>query len=274
MRPLVVGFDLDMTLVDSRRGVGAALAALARETGRPIDTAAATSRLGPPLETELAHWFPADEVAAAADRYRELYPTVAIAPTPALPGAAAALAAVRRHGGRTVVVTAKHAPSARAHLDHLGLPADVVVGQHWGPAKGLALREHGASVYVGDHVSDVVGALAAGAVPVAVPSGPVPAAELAAAGAAVVLPSLVDFPDWLDGHVRWLADAPGIGRGLGPGRDRPGGPEGRNNGPSDQDQALRTDVVPSFGSDDLAGQARPGVRPQVSTVADGHGVWR
>src|SRR5947209_17013029 len=108
-----------MTLIDSRPGIAAGLDALAAETGRWIDSAAATARLGPPLDEELARWFPPAEIAAASDRYRALYPDFAITPTLALPGAREAVAAVGRAGGRVLVVTAKYAPNARLHLDHL-----------------------------------------------------------------------------------------------------------------------------------------------------------
>ena len=90
----VVGFDLDMTLIDSRPGIKAAFNVLADETGVAIDTDLVVSRLGPPVEVEMSHWFGSDRAAAMADRYRELYPTYAIAPSPPLPGVADALAAV------------------------------------------------------------------------------------------------------------------------------------------------------------------------------------
>ncbi|MEI7033484.1 HAD family hydrolase [Streptomyces pratensis] len=196
-RPLTVGFDLDMTLIDSRPGIAATYRALSARTGVPIDEALAVSRIGPPLETELAHWFPAEEVPAVADRYRALYATHAITPTGALAGALEAVAAVRALGGRALVVTAKHGPSARLHLDHLGIEPDVLIGRLWAEAKGEALREHGAQVYVGDHTGDVRGARAAGALSVAVPTGPCDAAELRAAGADVVLEDLTRFPAWL-----------------------------------------------------------------------------
>ena len=201
MRTFVVGFDLDMTLIDTRPGIAAVWDALSVETGTYVDSAAAVSRLGPPLDEELALWFPADRVAAMGDRFREIYPALAVAPTGLLPGAREAVDAVHRHGGRVVVVTAKYEPNARLHLEHLGIEADEVVGWRWGPAKGEALLEHGASVYVGDHVADVAGARVAGAVSVGVPTGPVPAEELLAAGADVVLTDLRDFPAWLDDHV-------------------------------------------------------------------------
>jgi pyridinium-3,5-biscarboxylic acid mononucleotide sulfurtransferase len=201
VRELVVGFDLDMTLIDSRPGIAATWAELARRTGVPIDVEATVSRLGPPLEVELATWFPADEVAARAREFRALYPDFAILGTSLLPGARAAVDAVHRHGGRAVVVTAKYEPNARLHLDHLGLQVDDLVGWRWGPAKGAALTERGATIYVGDHESDMVGAKAAGAVGVGVATGPVSAADLTAAGADVVLASLDDFACWLDGFV-------------------------------------------------------------------------
>ena len=54
-----------------------------------------------------------------------------------------------------------------------------------------------ASVYVGDHTGDVRGARTAGAVSVAVTTGPCDEAELRAAGADVILRDLTEFPEWL-----------------------------------------------------------------------------
>ena len=64
----------------------------------------------------------------------------------------------RPRGGQAIVVTAKHEPNAKLHLEHLGIEADAVIGWLWAEAKAEALREHGASVYVGDHTGDVRGA--------------------------------------------------------------------------------------------------------------------
>lgn len=198
---LVVGFDLDMTLIDSRPGIGAVWRTLAEETGVHIDVDLVVSRLGPPLEDEAANWFAADRIPAVAERYRELYPGIAITPTLPLPGARDALAAVRDLGGRTLVVTAKIGPNALLHVEHLGLPVDELVGGLWSAGKGTALRAHGARVYVGDQPSDMVGALTAGALAVGVPTGSASAADLRAAGADVVLDDLTAFPGWLAGHL-------------------------------------------------------------------------
>ncbi|MFG3202818.1 HAD family hydrolase [Streptomyces sp. NPDC048192] len=195
-----VGFDLDMTLIDSRPGIHACYTALAERTGTFIDADLAVTRLGPPLAEELINWFPAERVPEMADLYREMYPVYAIAATPAMAGAREAMAAVRAAGGRTMVVTAKYEPNAKLHLSHLGIDPDVVVGDLWAERKAEALREYAAGVYVGDHVGDVRGARTAGALSVGVATGPCPAEELRAAGADVVLDDLSAFPAWLAGY--------------------------------------------------------------------------
>jgi phosphoglycolate phosphatase len=200
-RALVVGFDLDMTLIDSRQGIAEVYRMLADETGVPIDADLAASRLGPPLETELAEWFPAADVPAMAARYREIYRSDAIPRTPYLPGAPEAVDAVHALGGRVIVITSKFTGNAHAHVDHLGLRADEVVGSAHGEGKRDALLRFGAGWYVGDHVADMRSARAAdaiepelGLVAVGVTTGPCDATELMAAGADIVLPDLWGFP--------------------------------------------------------------------------------
>ncbi len=193
---LSVGFDLDMTLIDSRPGIRAAYRALSAHTGVTIDADAAAGRLGPPLAHEMAHWFPEHEVPQAVAAYRALYPSHAIGPTRLMPGARAAVAAVRAAGGEVLVVTAKHEPLAHLHLEHLHLTVDTVVGDVWAEAKGTVLR--GAWAYVGDHVADVRAAKAAGCRSVAVATGPCGAEELRTAGADDVLTDLTAFPALLD----------------------------------------------------------------------------
>ncbi len=198
---LVVGFDLDMTLIDTRPGFSATLAALALETGVEMDVVAMSERLGPPLAQMLVPYYEAEVIPSMVDRFREHYPQHAIASTPHFDGAHEALAAVRRHGGSTVVVTGKFTPNAALHLDALAFDVDHLVGEVWGVGKAAVLQEHGASIYVGDHVHDVEGALAAGALSVSVLTGGCSEAELREAGTHVVLESLGDFPAWLDAHV-------------------------------------------------------------------------
>ncbi|MCW2613401.1 MAG: Haloacid dehalogenase domain protein hydrolase [Frankiales bacterium] len=199
--PLVVGFDLDLTLIDTAPGFGAVLRVLGEELGVEFPVDEMTASLGPPLELLLGPYLPAESIPAAGDRFRALYPDHAIASVPLLPGAAAALDAVRHRGGRILVVTGKYAPNARLHLDHLELEVDLLEGWVWGVGKADVLRREGASVYVGDHVHDVEGARAADALSVSVLTGGSSREDLEAAGTDVVLEGLEEFPAWLDQHL-------------------------------------------------------------------------
>lgn len=198
---LVVGFDLDMTLIDTAPGFRDVLAALGAELGVEFPVEEMTAKLGPPLDLLLEPYLEAEAIAAAGDRFRALYPDHAITGTPAFGGAHEALAAVRRHGGRNVVVTGKYPANAQLHLDHLAFDVDHLEGWVWGVGKADVLRREGATIYVGDHVHDVEGALAAGATSVSVLTGGCTREELEAAGTHVVLDDLHAFPAWLDEHV-------------------------------------------------------------------------
>ena len=200
MRP-VVGFDLDLTLVDSADGIVATFAEMARQLETYVDPEVVRALIGVPLEATCEVLLPSHLVADGVRTYRELYPTMGVPGTTLLPGAAGAVSAVNRHGGRAVVVSAKIEPAVLAVLDHVGLEVDHAVGGLFAEAKGLALREHGASAHVGDHPADMIGARAAGAVAVGVTTGSHDAAALRGAGADVVLTDLRGFPQWLDEHV-------------------------------------------------------------------------
>ena len=111
----VVGFDLDMTLLDSRPGIRLSMQALAAETGVGIDAELVLSRLGPKLDNELAQWFPIDDVPAMCDRYRAHYYNHCVdGGTLLLPGARESVDAVRQRGGRVLAITRsqKRSPSA------------------------------------------------------------------------------------------------------------------------------------------------------------------
>ena len=191
-----VGFDLDMTLIDSRPAILAAFARLGRDTATAIDPAAVDSRLGIKLEDELAFWYPPDQRAAAASIYRRHYVRLAGQMTTALPGAQEALAAVRAAGERAVIITAKHAVSVEPSLKAAGISADEVFTFVHGPEKAAVLSRINAAAYVGDSPPDMAAAVQAGVRAVGVATGSFSADDLTRAGAEVVLGSLTDFPAW------------------------------------------------------------------------------
>ena len=194
-----IGFDLDMTLIDSRPGIKAVYEELSRQTGVFIDADLAVSRLGPPLTWELQHWFPTETVPEMFTRYRAMYADIAVPKVIAMPGAAEALAAAREVG-RAIVITAKNGPNAVQHLDHLGLPYDAVIGDAWREQKAEVLMHEDADTYVGDHVHDMDAARIADVTGIGVPSGPCSADELKAAGATHVVPDLASAVPLLAGR--------------------------------------------------------------------------
>jgi len=194
-----VGFDLDLTLINSRPAIMAAWSAVAAELGVHIDLADVDTRMGIKLEDEVSYWFPGDMQQAAADCYRRHYVRLAPTMTLPLPGAVEALSAVRLAGQRAVIVTAKHPVSVRPSLSAVELVADEIFAHVHGAEKAAVLADIGAAVYVGDTPADMAAGHEGGAWPVGVPTGSFGAAELTASGARVVLGSLLEFPAWYAG---------------------------------------------------------------------------
>jgi len=197
-----VGFDLDMTLADTRAGIAAVYDELSTRLGVPIDSQMIVTRLGPPLEHELAHWLPAEAIMDAVVLYREIYPEVGVPVHTTMAGAHEAIEAVRAAGGRVIVVTGKNQRDATSTVRRLGLDVDEVAGSVFGAAKGVALTRFGAAAYVGDHVLDIEAARAGGAVSVTVATGPYTARELRDHGTDVALGDLTEFAAWFTGWSR------------------------------------------------------------------------
>jgi phosphoglycolate phosphatase len=194
----VVGFDLDMTLVDSADAIVDAMAHTFAAYGVAVDEPAVRATVGLPLDRVFPGYIPDVPYEVALELYRARYLSHGLAMQSLLPGAREALELVTADGFDVVVVSAKKDTHVRAVLETVGLDAFVghVVGERFAETKADALRDAGALVYVGDHVGDVVGARSAGAVAVAVATGPTSAADLAAAGADVVLDDLTGWGAW------------------------------------------------------------------------------
>jgi phosphoglycolate phosphatase len=197
-----VGFDLDLTLIDSRPAILAAWTEVSRETGVAIDLKAVDRRMGLKLEDEAAFWFPAGQVRPAAEVYRRHYVRLAPAMTAALPGAREALAAVRASGAAPVVITAKHPVSVGPSMLAAGLTVEEIFTLVHGPEKAAVLARIEAVAYVGDTPADMTAARSAGTWAVGVPTGSFAETELLAAGAHLVLGSLLEFPAWYEAFRR------------------------------------------------------------------------
>jgi phosphoglycolate phosphatase len=222
----VVGFDLDLTLVDSAPGIARTMrAALAAEhagdwpPGEPSDEVM-RPHIGIPLEASVRLLAPDADIDRVVAAYRRLYPELGVPGTVLLPGVAESFAAVRAAGGRVLVVSAKTHAAVHAVLAHVGLgpgplEPDLVAGDLFAGQKGRRLLREGAHAYVGDHPGDMEAARVARATAVAVLTGGAGEEDLRTAGADVVLPGLEAFPAWL---ASWWRDGSGAAT-AGPGLD-------------------------------------------------------
>jgi phosphoglycolate phosphatase len=197
----VIGFDLDMTLVDSADAIVDSVAHTCRVYGVGIDEAAVRAGVGLPLDQVFPDLIPGVPYAEALEVYRARYLSHGLAMQSLLPGAREALEAVVGDGHLIVVISAKKDTHVRAVLLEVGLAHLVheIVGERFAETKADALRERDARIYVGDHVGDVVGARGAGAVAIAVTTGPTSREALLAAGADLVLDDLTQFVPWWTG---------------------------------------------------------------------------
>ena len=193
----VVGFDLDMTLVDSADGIVSSVQYVLEGYGVQADGDDIRSTIGLPLDHVFPRWLPDEPYDVLLGAYRAHYREHGIPRTLPMPGASEAIDAVRAHGDRVLVVTAKYGAVAGLALEAAGLEVDEIVGDLFAEGKADALTQHGAWAYVGDHPGDVRAARHARVHAVAVATGATSHAELAAAGADAVLEGLHELPAWL-----------------------------------------------------------------------------
>ena len=179
-----IAFDLDMTLVDSGPVSRRALERLVCEYGAKLDIDALMSAYGLPLPG----WLPASIDGAL---FRALQ-SQDIALAVAMPGAGAALAAVRQAGARVVVVTSAPLVIALGMLRAAGLRVDDLHPDAWGAEKVERLRAERCWAFVGDHPDDMLAGRRAGAIAIGVNTG-----TSRPIGAQVELENLSAFPAWL-----------------------------------------------------------------------------
>nr|WP_272924362.1 HAD hydrolase-like protein [Streptomyces sp. SID8381] len=215
----MVLWDIDHTLM-ATRGVGGELWAVAFEqvTGvRLREQASVTGSTERVIlrETALLHGVDYDE--SLFTRFADALGAVHLRRAAelrerghALPGAAAALAALEERGVRQSVVTGNVRAAADVKLAVFGLDAYLLLddgaygedGEERPELLRKALARAGvaasAAVFLGDTPADVAGGHAAGVRVVAVATGKTSAAELKDAGADVVLDSLADTARVLD----------------------------------------------------------------------------
>lgn len=186
----VIGFDLDMTLVDSAAGIIASVQHVCAQFGVGADADEIGATIGLPLDRVFPRWLPDQPYDVLLAAYREHYAENGVPLSRAMPGAADVLAAARESGSRIVVVTAKHGPIAERVLEVAGLSVDAVVGEAFAEQKATVLQQFAAGVYVGDHPGDMRAARLAQARAIGIATGPSTREQLFEAGAHEVHPDL------------------------------------------------------------------------------------
>lgn len=173
--PRLAIFDLDGTLVDSRRDLADAGNAARATLGLPaLPLATITAMIGDGAGKLIERLTPAGDTETrlrAMAAFRADYATRLTVHTTAYPGIPEALAALRQRGWRLAVATNKPAVFARPILERLGLHVDGLRGGE-GPTKpdpAMLLdlrRELGVTAaetwMIGDHHTDLLAAMAAG----------------------------------------------------------------------------------------------------------------
>lgn len=195
----VIGFDLDMTLVDSAAGIIASVQHVCASYGVVVEADEIAATIGLPLDRVFPTWLPDEPYEVLLGGYREHYAEHGVPLSIAMPGAVEVVDRLRAEGARILVVTAKHGPIAQRVLEVAGLHADVVVGEAFAEQKAQVLLDHGARTYVGDHPGDMRAARLASARAIGVATGPTSAEALWAEGADIVLPDLTD--SGVDTHI-------------------------------------------------------------------------
>jgi phosphoglycolate phosphatase len=193
--PRAVIFDFDGTLADSYDAITASVNHVRAANGlSPLPEAEVKKHVGRGLEKLLADLLPGTDVGRNVTLYREHHVAVMRDHTRLMPGARAAVEALKRSGRLLAVCSNKKVEFTRALLDSLGVapffatvlgPDDV---PHPKPAPDMlraALGRLGVTpaeaLYVGDMGVDVQTARAAGVAVWVVPTGSADRAELEAA---------------------------------------------------------------------------------------------
>jgi phosphoglycolate phosphatase len=210
---MILIFDLDDTLVQSFTNYAAAHQRVARELGWPVPTVDDLVPYGHDWESTLARLWPERELAPFMRHYDGLAHEH---PYREIPGAVAALTALRERGHRLYVVTKRDRSRLAARLGEAEIPAALFDGifpredqpapkpdpRCFTPVWSALGVAPGAlptplPIYVGDRNEDLLAATGAGIRFVAVRTGP----EVTLGfphGHAAVIDSVADFPAWLE----------------------------------------------------------------------------
>jgi len=163
---LKIGFDLDMTLVDSSDAIVVSALETIREFHGDSQISAKEVRqfVGLPMRNTLERWIDSKSVASAFEFYKKFYLENALQLTFAIPGAREVLAQLTSEEIPYCVITAKDEKVAQNQLTYLNFPKSTIFGGRFGEGKTKVMIDFECTHYVGDHLEDYKSAIKAGVI--------------------------------------------------------------------------------------------------------------
>lgn len=170
----VIGFDLDMTLVDSSEAiVFSAISAIRSFVPQAsVDEMEIRREIGLPIKELITRYVGSLNSNDAYNIYKKFYISEGLDLSREIDGAVSTILELQLKGYSTCVITAKDQNVAEAQLRHLGFPSLKVFGNSFGSEKTRAMLAFECTHYVGDHYHDYLAAVEAQITFIGVDSNP------------------------------------------------------------------------------------------------------
>lgn len=160
---LTIGFDLDMTLIDTSSAIVYSVDKALNEIGYNSPSNLIESSIGLPMLETLESLLKNPEKARNVyERYQEIYFSDGFRLGTLLPGVEKTLKLLNQDGHKIVIVTAKRERLALRQLSFCNIPYDILKAGCFGKMKSKAMLEYSVEAYVGDHLEDFKAAKDAG----------------------------------------------------------------------------------------------------------------
>lgn len=148
-----IGFDLDMTLIDSSRSIKNSLIKVLFDEDIEFQSDLIDKSIGLPVKELLKKWV-GDSHARAYNNYKETYQTLGYKSSECLPGAVELLNQLFNQGYNVYIITAKNHKSAKIQLDYFNFKYTDIFGEVFGLEKSKVMKQTNCVEYVGDHIED------------------------------------------------------------------------------------------------------------------------
>ena len=158
-----IGFDFDMTLVDTSKSLIATLRQIFPDKNILQDNNFSSKLSGLPLDQILLHFCHNENLHRFRKEFMTAYENIGIRESRLLSGSIPALEIVRQYGFEPVIISAKSRKNLTKLIKHFDLPVKKIYADKHGIEKTKAMIVEKNILYVGDQESDVS---AAHAVPI------------------------------------------------------------------------------------------------------------